>query len=440
MAQLFPIHAIRFAQACNGQDISSYISPPYDVLDEEPKQALLRANPCNIVAVDLPVTPPKTVGPDEAYAQAKMQYQQWLAEGVLVADPGAILYAYEQRFHIDNHAHTRRGLFATVATEEYNRPHGVFRHENTIRGGTDDRLKLMTATNAQLSPVFAVFDDADGLVQTELLQQCEARGSDFWGRTSHDQVEHHCWRINDEEVLARLRNALLPKDVFVADGHHRYTTAFNYAKQHPNTGEAARCLSVLVPMQDPGVVVLPTHRIIVGLKDFSMEALTRALNEEPDLELMGPVDPAQDAHQLARDLPRHDHHAIGLVDPSSGRAYILRACSEDPLAKYMPDHPRVWRTLDIAVLHTLFLERVLKRHFGGESVTYKYHHDIDQGLDLAKSSHNGLLALVQPTSLDEVCQVAKADAVMPPKSTFFYPKLATGMVINALTSRGHNTD
>lgn len=435
MAKLFPIHAVRYNDARAGADISSLIAPPYDVLDEGPKQALLKKEPHNIVAIDLPVTPPKTLGPDEAYTQAQALYQQWLTHGVLVAEPEPALYIYEQRFRIGEQAFVRRGLFATLQTEEYNQPQGIFRHEHTIRSGTDDRLKLMTATDAQLSPVFAVFDDADGAVQEELASHCAERPS-FWGRTSHDDVEHVCWRITDAGAYERLRTAFAPKDIFVADGHHRYTTALNYAKLHPGDPQAALCLFALVPIQDPGVVVLPTHRVLGGLKNFSVTSLEQVLADHPQLDLLR-LD-SRDVHQAERDLPQQGYHAIALVDPQSGDVAVLRSRDSDPLAEHLPNQPAVWRTLDVAVLHELFIDRVLRKHFGGESISYKYHHDVEEVLRLAKAAPGCLTVIVQPASLDEVCRVAKAGAVMPPKSTYFFPKLATGLVINALQAHSRN--
>lgn len=438
MAHLFPIHAVRFNDARDGRDISRYIAPPYDVLDEAPKQALLKKERHNIVAIDLPVTPPKTLGPDEAYERAQAQYRQWLSEGVLVKETSPVLYAYEQRFSIAGRTYVRRGLFATLQTEEYNQPHGIFRHEHTIRGGTDDRLKLMTATDAQLSPVFAVFDDHEGIVQAELKRHCSDRPCDFEGRTEHDQVEHRCWRIDDPDAYERLRAVFESKDVFVADGHHRYTTALNYSKQHPNTPNASRCLFVLVPMQDPGVVVLPTHRIIMGLENFSFTALERILANYPQLELVRSNHGLQDIHALENSLPDQGPHAMGLVEPQTNDTFILRSKVADPLAEFTPDEPAVWRTLDVAILHELVIDRMLRKHFGADAVSYRYHHDINEALALAKTHSPSLVVIVQPTSLKEVCEVAKADAVMPPKSTFFFPKIATGMVINALGADSKN--
>lgn len=436
MAKLFPIHAIRYHDAHAGADISSMIAPPYDVLDEAPKQALLRKDSRNIVAIDLPVTPPKTLGPDEAYAQAQALFQQWLAQGVLMAEPEPAMYIYEQRFSIGERAFVRRGLLATLQTEEYNQPQGIFRHEHTIRSGTDDRLKLMVATDAQLSPVFAVFDDADGVIQRELARHSAERTQDFWGRTAHDDVEHRCWRITDPGAYERLQKAFMPKDVFIADGHHRYTTALNYAKLHPGDPQAGLCLFALVPIQDPGVVVLPTHRVLGGLKNFSIAKLEQVLKDYPALDLLRLT--SHDIHRAESQLPQLGHHAVALVDPQSGDIAVLRSRDRDPLAEHMPDQPPVWRTLDVAVLHELFIDRVLREHFGGEPIAYKYHHDVEEVLRLAKAAPGSLAVIVQAASLDEVCHVAKAGAVMPPKSTYFFPKLATGLVINALKAHSRN--
>lgn len=428
MPELNPFAAVRYARPSG--DLSTLIAPPYDVLDEGPKRQMLAADPHNIVDIDLPVTPPKTLGPDEAYDRAGRTFRQWLSEGVLVRDAQPAVFAYEQRYELNGKPVARRGLFATLQVEEFNRPGGgIFRHEHTIKGGTDDRLKLMQATAAQLSPVFAVYDDGDQRVAAALAPWY-TRKPDVRGTTASDGVEHLLWTITDAQAIATLRATMKVKDVFIADGHHRYTTALNYHKANPGNPLTAGCLFVLVPLQDPGLVVLPTHRVLCGLNGFSIDALKELLQADGRFNLKTTEG---NMEQLAAGLPSAGHHAVGLLDPATNLLYTVGTKMEDPLADVLPQQPKVWRTLDVAVFHELLVDRFLRPRFGGTQITYKYPHQLSELKRLTSESPGRLGVVMQPTPLPSVCDVAGAGGVMPPKSTFFYPKLATGLVINPLS-------
>lgn len=430
MPKLHAFPAVRYVTESG--DISSRIAPPYDVLDEGPKQALLAKDPHNIVAVDLPVTPPKTVGPDEAYDAAGRTWRQWLAEGVLQRDDQPTLFAYEQRYTVGGRELARRGLFAALGVEDFNRPNGgIFRHEHTIAGGTSDRLKLMNATAAQLSPVFGVFDDPQQRV-AELLADTFEREPDFRGVTDHDNVTHLCWAVRDEATIRELAAFFAPTDVFIADGHHRYTTALNYAREHPDQPDAQTCLFVLVPTSDPGLIVLPTHRVLCDLADFDMAALLEALEQDERFAVRPTYHGGDATPHMLDELPDAGHHAFGLYEPKRGKTYIITTTEADPLAPLMPERDAVWRQLDVAVFHHLFVDEVVRPRFGGDAVSYKYPHELAELIRLTHDEPGRLGVIMQATPLESVCDVARAGEVMPPKSTFFFPKLATGLVINPL--------
>lgn len=430
MPELQPIHAIRYATADG--DISTRIAPPYDVLDEEPKQRLLATDPHNVVAIDLPVTPPKTVGPDAAYDQAGRTLRQWIEEGVLQREPAPAVVAYEQVYTVAGKTLRRRGLFAALKAEEFNRKNGgIHRHELTIKGGVDDRTKLMHAARAQLSPVFGIFSDPEARVVGMLASHFDGREPDFFGTTSNDGVEHRCWLVTDPEAVGELQRFFEPTDVFIADGHHRYTTALEFAREHPDNPRAANCLFVLVASEDPGMIVLPTHRIVCDLESFSIEKLTAVIESRADMELSPAIEGPDQLDTLANRLADAGPHAMGLYDPVSRGCHVL-SFSADPLADVTPDRPAVWRRLDVAVLHELLIDRVLKPHFGGEAVTFKYTAETAEVRSEAEAAPGRLGVLMQPTPLESVMGVSLADDVMPPKSTYFYPKLATGLVVNPL--------
>lgn len=430
MPKLQPIRFIRYTT--DDGDLSTKIAPPYDVLDEDPKQHLLQRDPRNIVEIDLPVTPPKTVGPDEAYEQAGRTLRQWLEEGTLTEEPAEAIVAYEQVYTIDGQTYHRRGIFGGLTVEPFNRPDGgIWRHELTIKSGVGDRYKLMEATGAQLSPVFGVFHDPDGEVVGKIASHFH-RPPDLFGTTENDGVEHRCWIINDEATLTDLQRFFEGRNVFIADGHHRYTTALQFHEDHPELPAAERCLFVLVAIEDPGMIVLPTHRVIHGLSDFAFEDLAASIDKCEQLTLTPTDHGPSKLGELEAALPEAGPHAMGIYDPASGKTAMLTATDDDPLAGITADKPEVWRKLDLAVLHELVIERLLKPSFGGDSVAFKYTAELGAMREMAEEERGRLAVIMQPTSLEEVSGVSLADEVMPPKSTFFYPKLATGLVVNPL--------
>jgi len=430
MPKLHPITALRYPT--DAGDVTTKIAPPYDVLDEAPKQRLLQRDPHNIVAVDLPVTPPKTVGPAEAYEQAAATLDQWLENDVLRREEKPAVYAYEQVYTVGEQQFKRRGLFCSLGVEAFNQPNGIWRHEHTIKAGTDDRMLLMKATRCQLSPIFGVFHDEAGNV-VDLLGEAFNRDPDFHGRTANDDVEHRCWIVDDPGTLEALRKFFAQQDVFIADGHHRYTTALNYAKDHPEEPAAANCLFVLVAIEDPGMIVLPTHRIVTGLNGFTLDELQQAVAERDDLTLSETQYTPDQSNELGDKLAELGHHAMGLYIPGESHLWLLTTPSDDPLAPLTPDKPEVWRQLDVAVLHELLIDRTLRPTFGGDAVAFKYTADLAEMKHITDADPATRLGIImQATRLADVCEVSLANEVMPPKSTYFFPKLATGLVINPL--------
>lgn len=439
MPKLVPIQAVTY-NTKQKHDVSTRIAPPYDVLDEQPKQNLLQRDPHNVVAIDLPVTPPKTVGPDEKYEEAGDTFRNWLEENVLIRQEKPAIYAYEQVYTVEGKQLSRRGLIAALGVEPFNRKGGgIFRHEMTIAGGVNDRYKLMETTKAQLSPIFGIFSDPEGEVAGRLTQFFDAAEPDFEGTTDDDQVVHRCWRVEEQEVISALQYFFVMTDVFIADGHHRYTTAMKFAEDHPDLQSAESCMFVLVAAEDPGMIVLPYHRVLIGLNGLTPERLQAAVEENDALQIEKTNYNLDEMNALAQSLPQHEHHAMGLQIPGEDKLWMLTCTGKDPLAATNPDKPEVWRMLDVAILQHLVVEQVLEPAFGDPAnnvkLNYKYTASLKTLRELTETEDDAgsrLGVIVQPTPLESVMGVSREDEVMPPKSTYFYPKLATGLVINTL--------
>ncbi|MEM1446176.1 MAG: DUF1015 domain-containing protein [Planctomycetota bacterium] len=412
MPRFSAIPTIRFPQA----ELTTKIAPPYDVLDAGPKRALLDRDPHNVVEIDLPVTPPKTVGPDAAYEAAADTLKQWLASGVLQRDDAPAVVAYEQEYDVDGQTMRRRGLFGGVGLEPFNQPHGVFRHEMTIAGGIGDRTKLTLATKTQLSPIFGVFPDPQARVASLLNAYFDQREPDASGQTD-DGTMHRVWWVQDEAVQAGLTEFFAGTDVFIADGHHRYTTALELSQREDAPPGSTHALFVLVAAEDPGMIVLPTHRVLCGLHEATTAKLADLLSSHDDFRI------TEDAEGAT----------FGLYDPTTKQTVGINPTREDVLNAYLPERPEVWRKLDVAILHEGLIERVLKPMFGPDCVSFKYTADLDEMKRLAGAEPGRLGVVMRATPFASVMAVSKADDVMPPKSTYFYPKMATGLVMHPLT-------
>lgn len=445
MPSLFPFNAVRYAPPESG-DVSGKIAPPYDVLDAGPKAALLACDAQNIVAVDLPVTPPKTVGPDAAYTAAGELYRQWLKDGVLVREGEPCVVVYEQEYGPAEGGPRikRRGLFANLGVEGFNRPGGgIFRHEMTIAGGIGDRTKLMEATSAQLSPIFGMYADPQKQAVALIDEACESRDADYHGKTDNDGVNHRCWIVREPGQLNALEYFFRGTDVFIADGHHRYTTALQFSQDHPELPGAGRCLFVLVAAEDPGMVVLPTHRVVCGMQGLAFDELLSAIEADGRFAVrrndFEGVDLSTARCRLFNPAAPAYRYGVWL----RGEAWDRLSVEAGKTAQVeLPAGPRA--RLDVSVVHDWLIDQVIRPRFGGggdtggggDSVTFKYTPDLGEMQKLAGEGSpmdDGRVGIeMNATPLADVMAVSLAGEVMPAKSTYFFPKLATGLVVNPL--------
>ena len=434
MAHIRPFSAIRYARR-NDLDLSSLIAPPYDVLDEKGKAALQAQHPNNIVTVDLPHLPPKTVGPDSTYHQAAATFQSWLAGRILAHDPRPAIYPYMQSYQHNGHTFHRRGFFALVKLSPFGAGE-VIPHEKTYDAPIEDRLKLMRATGVQLSPIFGLFSDPRNQV-TNLLYEHAGKPE---SSATLDGVRNDLWSVPGAEVETKVIDAMASKPVYIADGHHRYTTALQYQKEMaaqaggklPEAHPANWCLFVLVAMQDPGLQILPTHRLIGGVAHFSGTILKSVLGDHFDVKELS-IGPEAIPDYLRHTLPRQAPHTFALYDGATRKLYELHLRDVDVLKPLEPSHSDAWRRLDVAILQRYLLDEVIGPKFAaGKELIKGYTANPDEVVPQVDGHKYQLALLIQPTPLHALEDLGKHGEVMPQKSTFFYPKLATGMVINPI--------
>jgi len=423
-----PFRGWRYASASG--DVSPYIAPPYDVIDAAQREALLRRHRHNVVAVDLSHFPPHDAGPQKEYQHAAWVLGEWKGQGVLRQDPRPCLYAYEQQFRWGGKMYTRRGMLAGVRATPLGQD--VVPHEHTFAGPKLDRLQLTRHTRMQLSPVFAFYEDAQGEAAAALWAAAQGL-PDLWGELHG--VTERLWAVDDPAVLASVQNALAPAPCYIADGHHRYATALNYrdelraAGQIDDEHEANFVLFALVRRDDPGLLVLGTHRIVRGLRsDFTVARLAKAA-EAFDWQRCS----LDDANLREPDafLRRYGPGAMALLDSELAEVWIARLRDADAMKAAAPDACEAWRSLDVAVLHKLLIDRALVR-WRTDDVFVEYTPDARAVRAACESGRAQLGVCLQATPLSAVEAVADAGESMPHKSTYFYPKLATGLVFKPL--------
>ncbi len=434
MAQIRPFAGVRYSRS-NGLDLSDLIAPPYNVLDEQGKRALQAKDRHNIVTVDLPHLPAKTVGPDAAYAAADDTLEDWLARGILTRDQKPAIYPYSQTFTHGQRTFHRRGMIARVKLSPFGEGI-VVPHEKTYPDAIEDRLKLTRATRMQLSPIFGLFSDPNSQVTGMLY---ENQGKPEMSATLNG-VRNDLWTVIDSKTENAVIDLMGARPIYIADGHHRYTMALQYQAEVakasgaplPPGHPANFCMFALVGMQDDGLLILPTHRLISGLKTFDIEALRKAL---ATVAKVTDVNVAEDQlpNYIDTVLPRQPAATFGLFDGRTRKTHQITFINPDVLKKVDPDHSAAWRQLDVAIVQRYLLDEVLKPKFAGGAEPGRgytaYSKEVSTMTDGKKYQ---IALLLKATPLHALEELGKTKEVMPPKSTFFIPKLATGMVMNPL--------
>jgi uncharacterized protein (DUF1015 family) len=421
-----PFRGWRYALDAD-RDVSPYLAPPYDILTEVDKRELLARCERNVVAIDLPHVPPREVGADADYEAAGKLLAEWRATGVLRQDDEPALYVYQQTYTWAGRTYERRALICGVRATELGRD--VIPHEHVFPGPLADRLKLTQCTRMQLSPIFGFYDDPQGRVG-ELLS--EAAAAEPVARGELRGVDERLWTIVERETIDAIAEALRRVPAFIADGHHRYTTARNYRRSLVRSGrldddhEANFVMFALVSREDPGLLILPTHRIFSNLHESgSVEALAKA---SPEFSWRkgksGDVTPADVEAALAGAGPR----AMAFVSGRSTKIWVVELAEPKAMHEAAPGQTDEWRSLPPAILHKLIIERALQPWIVGQ-LGVEYTPEIAQVLEACRSGRAQLGACLPSIPVQAVETIARSGASMPHKSTYFYPKLATGLVL-----------
>jgi uncharacterized protein (DUF1015 family) len=395
MSVIRPFPAIRYdTRRC--PDLSSRLAPPYDIIDDHAKAALLARDSDNFVKIDLPYMPPKAAGPDGLYQESRQTIDRWLRDGTLVRDRQPALYVYHQ----------------------------LYRHADAAY------VRKMFAARLRLEPFFGLYEDAENVIARRLEQGLPATPL---ASGTLDGVENRLWAVSDAATIGDVTRLMASKPTYIADGHHRCGTGMLYrdwliAQQGPLPPEhpANFVLCVFCAMEDPGLLILPTHRLVPGVNVGPDTFAGDARVEIQPLEVA-------DASAAIAALRRFGPQAVAVFSAAAQRYYVLRPASEDILDSLEPERTPAWRRLGVAFLHAYVLDRVIApRLCGGQPAEVRYIKADDEAVRAARAAQ-GSVFLMQPTTMEELRAVCSAGDLMPQKSTYFYPKLASGLVINPLT-------
>ncbi len=435
MAEILPLRALHYDPAVVGS-LADVVAPPYDVIDAARRAELAARSPFNVVAVDLPQTMAATgaetreesdgagtAGADP-YAAAAELFESWQLQGALVHDREPAIWAHTQDYTgPDGVRRTRRGFFCRVRVEEYGAGR-VRPHERTHPGPREDRLRLMRATRADTSPIFSLYSDPDDRAWSALEP---ATRQTPWGEVGDSEgTVHRVWRVADPDAIAAAQAVTRAAELLIADGHHRYETARAYAEEIGGDGDHRYLLMCLVALEDPGLTVFATHRLLSGLDDARLGRLREAIERDFEVSEV-PVE------QLAP-TPGVGALQLGYIDAREQRPLRLTLKDQAIADAALSSHSAAYRQLDTGVLETLLLKRAVG--LTDEDISHlhglRYAREVEEALALVRGGACDAAFLMRPTPVAQVRDVAAAGENMPPKSTFFFPKLLTGLLFNPL--------
>jgi uncharacterized protein (DUF1015 family) len=389
--------------------LGAVLAPPYDVIPPDYARTLLARHPRNVVRLILNLS-----GGEQGYEEAGASYRAWLAEGVLAADREPALYLLEQSFAVEGESYVRLGLLARFRAEEPERG-TILPHEQTRKAAKEDRYRMLLATRANFSPIFLMFADGGGRFAARAAEIMKLPAVATY--TDDGAVEHRLWRITDGRSVAELAALVGSPKAYIADGHHRHATALRH--RDATTPDGAWTLGYFTPLDAPGLVVLPYHRIVTAGPSLA-EARTR-LGVHFELKTVAGVQGLAKA-VAASPAP----YAFGLATPPGEGLLVEARASAAALAP--ADAPACLRALDTFFLHRAVLGPVL----GIADEAIDYVHSLAEAREALTGGRAALAVLMRATRVRQIVDVADARESMPAKSTFFHPKLPSGLVIHPL--------
>ena len=423
MAEIKAFKGLRYTEKAG--DINEIVCPPYDIISEQQRMEYLKTNENNIIRLELPKG-------ENSYQVAGETLKKWLNDGILAKDDKESIYVYEMDFSAKNKKGIKvKGFISLVKLEEFSKGI-VLPHEETLSKAKTDRFNLMSETFCNFSQIYSLYMDEDN--STFSLIDSASKGEPTSKITDADSVIHSLWCVTDEEIISKVSRKFDDKKLYIADGHHRYETALNFHKHLCETGvstaesQSGYVCMMLVNMENDGLVVFPTHRIVRDLENFDKNALLEKcsgyfeITDENDIYT---------AEQKLDELYIKGEKAFALY--TGNKAYKLLVLKDKEIIKsFLPEMSDAYCGLDVSVLHSLVLERIFgidKENMANQK-NLTYTKILDEAISSVDEGKANCSFILNPTRVSEIRDVALANEKMPQKSTYFYPKLITGLVMN----------
>ncbi|MGI6113613.1 MAG: DUF1015 domain-containing protein [Mahellales bacterium] len=441
MARIEPFRGLRYNQE-KITDLTEVTTPPYDIISADMQDKYYSLSPYNIIRLELGKEFPKDNESNNKYTRAAEFFKEWKKSNILVKEAKPSIYIYQQVFTLNNSVtKTRIGIICGVELVNFSQG-VVLPHEFTLSKPKADRYNLMHATNANFSQVFSLYEDSSKTI-SDIINK-NIKGLPVIDMVDEEGIRNRIWTIDKKEEIESIRETLKNKQIFIADGHHRYETALAYKKdmalknsKHTGNEPYNFIMMMLVDMNDPGLVILPTHRMVKNLHKWDLKSFLQRVNENFYVEKY-PFVPMEDngsLNEIEKMLCSGGKENTSIAFYSGNHElYFLSLKNREILDNIHTDMSYAYRSLDVTILHTLILDGILgigKDKLANQDNVY-YTRGIKEALEGVENGRYQMSFILNATKIDEVKQVALHQEKMPQKSTYFYPKLLTGLVINDL--------
>jgi uncharacterized protein (DUF1015 family) len=433
LAEIRPFQGVRYNQELTGE-LAKIVCPPYDVIDPRLQQELYRRSPYNFVRIEAGRELAQDTNTDNKYTRSAATLAQWLKEGILVTDPVPAVYLHDHYFSYEGKEFRRRAVIVGVRLEEWDKK-VVRPHEGTLAEYKGDRFSLLWALGTNTSPILALFQDRGGGVAELLAKAGESQPIADFGEA--DGERHELRAITSPEIINQLAGYLADSRLYIADGHHRYESALSFQRErrasYSAKGDEAYdfVMMALVDFADPGVLILPPHRLVGGIPRAALSQLPAQLRSLFDIEEL-PLDAPDVWDKVDRLLAAggSDDVIFALFGLNEGRFTILKLRDFTTASQMIPYfHSALYKKLDVSVLDHVILEEFLGLGSGGEGAIIAFSYDGREAVNRVLEQEYQLAFLLRPIKPGVIKAVADADDRMPRKSTYFYPKAPAGLVL-----------
>lgn len=432
MANIIPFRGLRYNPEKIG-NIASVVTPPYDVIDETAQARYYAEHPANIIRLELGLMFPEDTNNNNRYTRAAQYLEKWMEDETLIPEAKPSLYFYQQEFEFRGEKVIRNGFVCGLKVEPYEKGN-ILPHEETLSKPKADRLQLMRATRSNFSSIFGLYSDEEKAVEKLFLAEIKGRLPDI---DILDELgeSHRIWVIDNPQAIDKISGFLASRPVYIADGHHRYETALEYSIEMKEQGNSGfdYVMTTLVNVYDEGLVVLPTHRLVANMTGFKLDAFMKKLAELFIVELF------KDKDNLGSFIAELEakgktQNAFGMYNGKD--LYILTLKNPEQAGSLLPkDKSHAWEKLDVALLDNIILDKMLgineQKRRSQDNLAYS--RSEQWVIEQVDNRNYQLGFILNPTRVEEIVEVAEARDKMPQKSTYFYPKVITGLILNNLS-------